>query len=621
VLTFEIQLTDMVLNHRWHYFVAFYLLVWLIWLTKLLVSRRYQPYAADYRTTASVVVPVVDEDPDHFRRVLASVVLNRPDEIVVVINGRRNPRLQAVCDELGVGWIHTEVPGKRNATIVGVRASCGDVVVLVDSDTLWERNTLRELLKPFRDPWIGGVTTHQRIFGRERNLISRFADWMEDIRATYSMPAMSVFGQVGCLPGRTIAFRRNIVVNNARRFLTERFLGIHLEISDDRTLTNYALQDGYRTVYQRTSRVSTDTPTELRRYVKQQYRWARGSQYNTLRMARFMVAHTPFLAFCFFTDILVPFAWVSTLVNVAWKVHLGEAVAYSPLSPLEQAFLVFGGTLLSFALRNVAHLRRHSDDWPYLPLFVLFLAGITLIRLYGFFRSGHDASWGTRRDAHRGQGQIHAKGNVPVLLGTLGLLAAIVIGPLSETPDQAVLAARAHATLIVGVLAVAALLLAADTGNRYRLTRQALRPAAGAGVPAKSRRQAVDRGPGGAVRPVALPGVRPEVRAAMRPAVHQWAPPVARPAVRPEPRPAFAGSAPAGWGVPVPRPPADVVARELVPPVSWAHRTQDEGSTRRVPVRSAAAPVPAGLLLLAAHAGGSPSPGRHRRASSRRHAR
>ena len=69
-----------------------------------------------------------------------------------------------------------------------------------------------------------------------------------------------------------------------------RFLGVFLEVSDDRTLTNLTLKQGYQTVYQSTSMVWTDAPTRLRKLAKQQLRWSRGSQYNTLRMLPWMIA-------------------------------------------------------------------------------------------------------------------------------------------------------------------------------------------------------------------------------------------------------------------------------------------------------------------------------------------
>ncbi len=47
-------------------------------------------------------------------------------------------------------------------------------------------------------------------------------------------------------------------------FMTQKFLGVFLEVSDDRTLTNLTLKQGFRTVYQSTSLVYTDAPTQLR---------------------------------------------------------------------------------------------------------------------------------------------------------------------------------------------------------------------------------------------------------------------------------------------------------------------------------------------------------------------
>ena len=118
-------------------------------------------------------------------------------------------------------WEWTPVAGKRNALRVAVEKVSGEVVVLVDSDTIWTDGTLKELLKPFIDPRVGGVTTRQRILDPERNFLSRWADWLESSRSLYSMPAQSVLGHVGCLPGRTIAFRRDVLEDIMPDFLHE----------------------------------------------------------------------------------------------------------------------------------------------------------------------------------------------------------------------------------------------------------------------------------------------------------------------------------------------------------------------------------------------------------------
>ena len=106
------------------------------------------------------------------------------------------------------------------------------------------------------------------------------------MRSQYSLPAMSVLGTVGCLPGRTIAFRTGILRRVMHDFLSERFLGFVLEVSDDRTLTNLTLKAGYKTVYQSTSLVYTDAPMGLRKLIRQQLRWARGSQRSCVTAIR-----------------------------------------------------------------------------------------------------------------------------------------------------------------------------------------------------------------------------------------------------------------------------------------------------------------------------------------------
>ena len=61
--------------------------------------------------------------------------------------------------------------GKRAAIAAGLRASdpATDVVIVLDSDTIWAPGALREMLRPFADPRVGGVTPRQAIFDARTN--------------------------------------------------------------------------------------------------------------------------------------------------------------------------------------------------------------------------------------------------------------------------------------------------------------------------------------------------------------------------------------------------------------------------------------------------------------------
>jgi hyaluronan synthase len=408
-----LQLRDSIEAHgRLYLFSVFVMLTWLVWLIKVVLSRRYRPWIEPCAVTTSVVIPVVDEPLDLFHEVLERIVAQQPTQIVVVINGPRNLGLEQVCAEFAeVEWVWSPVAGKRNAIKIGVEHSLTEVVILVDSDTIWTPDTHAELIKPFADPGVGGVTTRQRILDPERGFLTRWADWLENSRALYAMPAQSVLGTVGCLPGRTIAFRRTVLEAVMEDFLTQPFLGVVLEVSDDRTLTNLTLKKGLRTVYQSTSLIYTDAPTRLRKMIKQQFRWARGSQYNTLRMLGWMLGHAPLLGFFFLADILLPMLWLCSAI--AWVIrlvhHTGSDLYAGVLSTREHAVvavivLTIVTSTLSMSLRQIRHLAEVPSDFLRMPLFILFSTAVLMpIRLFGFLRLAHAGSWGTRSHAYSAQ--------------------------------------------------------------------------------------------------------------------------------------------------------------------------------------------------------------------------
>ncbi len=372
---FILQMRHMLGGHPEIYLFALYSsLIWFLWVCKVVLSGGYRPFTGQYFGSTSVIVPVVDEPERLFREVLRRMVSEQPDEIIVVINGARNRVLEQVCDEFSptVRWTHSPIASKRHALSIGINMASGDIAVLVDSDTLWTRNTLSEIIRPFADSAVGGVTSRQRILDQERSWMTRWLDWLENSRALYSMPAQSVLGQVGCLPGRTIAFRRVILTRVMRKFMNDRFLGVFLEVSDDRTLTNLTLREGFRTVYQYSSLVYTDAPMRFGKLFRQQLRWARGSQYNTLRMLPWMCRHTPLLALFFTLDIVLPFLLAGVIVGWIYRSTTGQGYNFY-VGFLDEYGLASGVTVvlvlmvvssvLSMAIRQMRHLSERPSDF------------------------------------------------------------------------------------------------------------------------------------------------------------------------------------------------------------------------------------------------------------------
>jgi cellulose synthase/poly-beta-1,6-N-acetylglucosamine synthase-like glycosyltransferase len=377
-------------------FMVFFLYVWLLWAAKTVAASRYEPWRGPApKLTTTVIVPVFNEPEAVFRRSLASVVASRPTEIIVVVDGGASD-VAAVAADYADRVLRIPKAGKRAAIAAGLEASNGttDVIVVLDSDTVWEPGALTELLRPFADPRIGGVTPRQAIFDVGSDPVRRFADWLEDLRYHLTVPAQSVFGQVGCLAGRTIAYRRQAFEPAVRRLVDQSVFGVQQHVGDDRVLTNELLRAGWRTVYQSTALVTTDAPSNWWTFWKQQLRWGRSSQRETLLSLRWLW-RKPVAFACFATDIATPFALYAVLaLAVAHAVGgVGGPTGFWFAIELPLGYL---GMLVSIGLRQISHFRRVPRDVWRLPVFVLALTFVMVpIRLAAFATMLHQG-WGSR---------------------------------------------------------------------------------------------------------------------------------------------------------------------------------------------------------------------------------
>ena len=417
--TYLLMCIDFFKTGRLHWYMIFITFILIRWLIIRIFANRYKPYRCQNKTFfTSIIIPVVDESVDIFTRVVTTIASQLPEEIIIVINGPKNRTLQDACqtmhteikengnDHTEIKILYTKTAGKRNAIRLGVAHAnpLSDICVLCDSDSIWTEGTLSNLLMPFSaDERIGGVTTRQKIFKPDRNLLTMIAALLEEIRAEGTMKAMSVTEKVGCLPGRTIAFRTAILRKAMHEFTTEIFMGIHKEVSDDRSLTNITLKMGYKTVMQDTSVVFTDAPTTWKKFIRQQLRWAEGSQYNNIKMTKWMFRNAGLMFFIYWADMIMPFLLVSTYTNLGLCFlfrRLGfEIYSITYTQPIWMIILlVVLGAAVGMGTRNFIALTNLPPKYMLLlPLMTLVFSFVmTPIRIIGLLKCADGLSWGTR---------------------------------------------------------------------------------------------------------------------------------------------------------------------------------------------------------------------------------
>jgi hyaluronan synthase len=400
--TFYLSLERFFGSGSLHVFLVFFLFVWLVWLVKVTLAAFYRPaqdplgLTSGLRTT--VLVPTYNEPEPVFRRVLESVAANRPTELIVIVDGA-DPDVARVASDYTERVLAIPKLGKRAGIWCGLEVSdpTTDVVIVLDSDSVWEPDTLTEMLKPFADPRVGGVTPKQAIFDRDGNTVRRLADWIEDLRYHGTAPAQALLGQVGCLAGRTIAYRRAAFEPAVDELVKQQVLGVLMDVGDDRVLTNHILKAGWRTTYQSTTTVYTDAPDTWPKFWSQQLRWGRSSQREVFLSLSWLWKR-PFALFCFLADMVIPFALYVIMATAAIRVlHGARGLSDMPL--FAQLMLAYFGAIVSIGVRQVPHFIRYPRDIQMLPLFVLQLTFFMAPTRVAAFATMFHQHWRTRSQA------------------------------------------------------------------------------------------------------------------------------------------------------------------------------------------------------------------------------
>jgi cellulose synthase/poly-beta-1,6-N-acetylglucosamine synthase-like glycosyltransferase len=354
---------------------------WAMWLAKRIPALGYRPISNDYICSATIVTPVYNEDPVLFRRAIESWIANAPDRILAVIDVTDIRCLAVAAEYPEVEVIPIDIPGKRPALAAGVDASSTDIVVLVDSDVIWELDVLAKLKMPFVDPMIGGVGTRQHMYpsnGVRPTLWERLADIYLDIRYADEVPATTACGRaVSCLSGRTAAYRTKLLQSFRQAFLNETFNGQPCMSGDDKRYTCLVLQRGYRTWNQLNARVYSTFQPDFAGFVKQRIRWSRNSFRSDLRaLWQGWVWRYPYLAVMLLDKTIAPFTLLVGPIVLLVALAVGNWA-------LVAALLLWWH--VSRAFKIWPHLRRCPHDWPILPIFIAVTFYMSLVKAYALF--------------------------------------------------------------------------------------------------------------------------------------------------------------------------------------------------------------------------------------------
>lgn len=234
-------------------------------------ARLSSPTHRPFCEPVSVVVPAYNEEVG-IAAAVSSFVDNDYQgyvEVIVVDDGSTD-RTAEIAEQLGfpnVRVIRQANAGKPAALNTGINAARTEIIVMVDGDTVFERDTIRRLVQHFADPTVGAVAGNAKV-GNRTGWWTRLQHLEYTLASSLERRAYAALRTTACVPGAIGAFRR---------LTLKQVGGVSADtLAEDSDLTMAIARAGWTVAFAPDARAWTETPATLRGLYRQRFRWSYG---------------------------------------------------------------------------------------------------------------------------------------------------------------------------------------------------------------------------------------------------------------------------------------------------------------------------------------------------------
>ncbi|WP_315987136.1 bifunctional polysaccharide deacetylase/glycosyltransferase family 2 protein [Actinomadura sp. HBU206391] len=268
----------------------------LLWLARAHVRqmrrrrrRQKRGWARLAPPPVSVIVPAYNEEAgiEATVRSLLDTDYPAPMEIIVVDDGSTD-QTAWIVDNLrlsNVRLICQDNGGKPSALNTGIANARYDVLVLVDGDTVFQRDTIGNLVRPLANARVGAVSGNTKVANRGR-ILGRWQHIEYVIGFNLDRRMFDVLQCMPTVPGAIGAFRREALMSVG---------GVSNDtLAEDTDLTMAICRAGWRVEYEESALAWTEAPSSVRQLWRQRYRWCYGTLQAMWKHRRSVVERGPF---------------------------------------------------------------------------------------------------------------------------------------------------------------------------------------------------------------------------------------------------------------------------------------------------------------------------------------
>jgi cellulose synthase/poly-beta-1,6-N-acetylglucosamine synthase-like glycosyltransferase/peptidoglycan/xylan/chitin deacetylase (PgdA/CDA1 family)/spore germination protein YaaH len=223
--------------------------------------------------TVSVIVPAYNEEKVVVRTVKDILASTYPDLQVIVVDDGSQDRTsdvlrEAYANEPRLTLMRVPNGGKANALNAGLTKAQGEIVVALDADTQFSRDTIARLVRWFSDDKIGAVAGNAKV-GNRINMITRWQALEYIVSQNLERRALAALGTLTVIPGAVGAWRKTALLELGG-FTSD-------TVAEDQDLTISLQKAGWRVMFDNSAVAWTEAPATFRGLAKQRFRWAYGT--------------------------------------------------------------------------------------------------------------------------------------------------------------------------------------------------------------------------------------------------------------------------------------------------------------------------------------------------------
>ncbi|MEW9094242.1 MAG: glycosyltransferase [Clostridiaceae bacterium] len=397
-----------IIYFRYNKFLYLYSIIAAVFLlSRYLFGSLYRDVAInpDFTPGVSIIIPCFNEEEWISRTIMSCMNQDYPIdniEVIVVDDCSNDDSLEKIRETMDkminegqrfkIGErlklvVQEKNEGKRAALVAGAEIAKHELVVFVDSDSFLEPTAIKNLVQPFQDPKMGGVTGRTDVENKYTNIITKMQAVRYYVAFRIMKAAESYFDAVTCLSGPISCYRKDLVLKHKEEWLNQKFLGHPATFGDDRSMTNFILRT-HRTSYQDNAICHTIVPSDQKVFLKQQMRWKRSWLRESLIASKFIWRKEPFMSSLFYMGLIVPIAAPIVVVYNLIIIPITQNI-------FPTTFLT-GLLLMALLMSFVDLFFRKSSIWIFGFIFCLYYEFILLWQMPIAWVTFWKSTWGTR---------------------------------------------------------------------------------------------------------------------------------------------------------------------------------------------------------------------------------